>query len=98
MMTHAQVHVAVRGLLRGTTLDSFMVTTNSWEHDDHTVAVEWSVCVHRGANPVLYFRAREPERLVEYVRAALEERRAEFAEPLGLLAEVDAAPPEQTHG
>jgi hypothetical protein len=93
MKSHAEVHLEIRRILFGTRLKSFMVTTNSWEHDDGDVSVEWSSCIHSGSDPIFFFRSRSADDLLEQVRAGIDKRRAEFAESLGELAALTGPAP-----
>jgi hypothetical protein len=93
MKTHADVHLEMRRMLHGTRLTSFMVTTNSFE-DESGCSVEWCVTVSSGRNPEFYFRARDPDRLIEEARAGIARRRPFFDAPLGPLELVDGPPPQ----
>jgi hypothetical protein len=94
MKTHAEVHLEIRRILVGTRLKSFQVTTNSWEHLDGTVAVEWVCCVVGGTGePIFYYSARDPGVLVIRVAAGLDKRRAEFAAHPGVLEQLHGPAP-----
>lgn len=91
-LTHADVHLEIRRICSGTRLTSFMVSTNSFE-DETGCVVEWCVTISSGRNPEFYFRARDPEQLVEEARAGIALRRPFFAAPLGPLESVDGPAP-----
>jgi len=96
MMSHAEVHLEVRRILTGTRLKSFMVTTNSWQHEHGEVVAEWAACIHEGSQPRFYFRARTPEKLLEQVQAGVDKSRDLFAEPLGALEGLTGPAPTVT--
>lgn len=67
-MTHADLHMAVRILLRGTPLTSFRVGVNSTEYHAGRVLVEYSIHI-TGIDRC--FRSAEPKRLLAWVRQAI---------------------------
>jgi hypothetical protein len=97
MMTHAEVHAAIARMLMGSRLQSFMVSTHSFQDESGAVAVEWGAVISSGREPVIYARAREPAKLVDDVRRSVESRRPFYDIPSPpALARVDTRPPEDT--
>jgi len=96
ILTHADVHESIARTLHGTTLLSFMVTTQSIQHEDGSIAVEWSVVISSGREPVIYQRARDPEKLVNDTRVAVDRRRAFYSATPPILKTLRGAPPADT--
>jgi len=94
MKTHAEVHEAIEGIVAGTRLTTFMVTTNSFRGEDGTTAVEWACTISSGRQPEFFFRTRDPDELVGEVRKGVDRRRAFFAVPV--LESLRGAPPRDT--
>jgi hypothetical protein len=66
-MKFVDVHLAVREALRGSPYSQFLITVQSLEQHPGRVEVEWRICIS-DANPLLYYRGREPGALLEMVR------------------------------
>lgn len=96
-MTHSDVHAEIARMLLGTRLQSFMVTTQSIQHESGEVAVEWSTVISSGREPVIYQRSRDPRKLIDDVRRAILARRPFFDIPRDpALKTFDTAPPKDT--
>lgn len=97
MKTHAEVHEAVEGLISGTRLTEFMVTTKSWRAEDGSIAVEWGCCISSGRrHPEFYFSVRDPDTLIANIRDGIDRRRSEFRIYERALDSLRGAPPKST--
>lgn len=72
-MTFAELHLAVRETLRGTALNTFLVGVESVEDSPGRVDVEWRIYVPREPTEALYFKGRDPFRLLAALRLKLRE-------------------------
>lgn len=70
MMTFAEMHLAIRALLRGTRHRTFVVNVESLETDGTLRGVEWRVCV-TDTIPPIYFRGPNPYVIVGKLKQAL---------------------------
>lgn len=77
MMTHSDLHMAVRLILRGTPYVAFHVGVTSTELHPARVAIEYLIFI---PGIERQFRSADPKRILSWVRAAVK-------------AEVDEAPP-----
>lgn len=87
-MTHSDLHMAVRTILRGTAYQGFTVHVQSVERHPNRVSVEYYVHVDgidRG------FRSADPKRLLVWVRSAVKNVEVDEAPPAVLRA-IGSAP------
>jgi len=71
-MTHSQCHAEIRQALAGTLYRSFLVTVESLESMSGDLFVEWRVCIFDGGgNAKLHFRGRNPNEILDEVRATV---------------------------
>jgi hypothetical protein len=87
-MTHSDLHMAVRLLLRGTPYASFLVSVHSAEAHPGRVAVEYVVTI-TGLDRT--FKSGDPKRLLTWVRQAVKAIEVDDAPPAVLLG-IGAAP------
>jgi len=93
-MTHAELHLAVREALRGSTYRGFLVCVESAELHPGRIEVEYRISISGEGGP--YLRGRDPFQLLARLRAHLEsEATARAAKEPPLPAELAAigAPP-----
>jgi hypothetical protein len=73
-MTFADVHMAIRNLLRGAGNTSFHLSVEAHECHPNRVTVNWRVWLEREPpRQSLSFRSTEPEQLIEFVRRSAAE-------------------------
>lgn len=82
-MTHSDIHMAVRLLLRRTRYQSFQVGISSSEHHVGRVLVEYEVYIN-GIDR--RFRSADPKRLLAWVRDAIKVSEVDEEPPPALIA------------
>jgi hypothetical protein len=87
-MTHSDLHMAVRTLLRGTPYAGFLVSVHSSEQHPNRVAVEYVITIH-GLDRS--FKSADPKRLLTWVRQAVKSIEVDEAPP-ALLRSIGMAP------
>lgn len=88
-MTHSDLHVAVRTLLRGTPHQSFQIMVVSSEQHPGRLAIEYVVNIGGIGRQ---FRSGDPKRLLAWVRSAIKVQVEIDEEPPALLRSIGAAP------
>jgi hypothetical protein len=87
-MTHSELHMAIRTLLRGTPFAGFVVTVQSVERHPNRIAVEYIAQIDGISRA---YRSADPARLLMWVRQAIKEVQFDQAPPAVLRA-IGSAP------
>lgn len=87
-MTHSELHMAVRTLLRGTPFVGFSICVNSVEHHPNRIAVEYAIHIEGLGRA---FRSADPKRLLVWVRQAIKDVEFDNAPP-AVLRQIGSAP------
>lgn len=82
-MTHSEVHLGVRNVLRASPFRKFVVVVESVEDDNGGVVVEWRIAI-TDATPMMYFRGRNPYELLAEVRSTVDALRKTEPAPADL--------------
>jgi hypothetical protein len=86
-MTFAELHMAVREVLHGTGLSTFLVSVQALENHPGRIDVQWSVWVSRELAvstpaptltpvPSYFFKSHDPARVVNSLRKVIADKRA----------------------
>lgn len=90
-MTFAELHTAVREVLQGTGLSTFLVSVQALENHPGRIDVQWSVWVSRepavpSPAPILtpppsyFFKSHDPARVVNSLRKVIANQHGEHSE------------------
>lgn len=105
IMTFAELHMAVREVLHGTGLSTFLVSVQALENHPGRIDVQWSVWVSRESTPAptptptltpvpsYFFKSHDPAQVVNSLRKVIANQHSEgddeLVEAIGQVPETE---------